>query len=84
MRYFVTKHCLARGEVEEAELRAFGDDPRYLHLATKGSSTQSFRLGRDAFATRAEAVADAKNRVRKKVASLRKQITKLEQLEFTE
>lgn len=43
-----------------------------------------FTLGRDAHRTREEAVAAAKKLREKRIASLRKQIAKLEKLEFGE
>jgi hypothetical protein len=44
---------------------------------------QTFRLGDGVFVSAADAIADAENRRIKRLASLRKQIAKLEALTFT-
>lgn len=74
---FVTKYALTRGIVEISSRLRVGSDlittneeyPQYLH---KG----------DWFSTEEEAKVDAENRRKKKIASLKKQIEKLEKLKF--
>lgn len=74
---FVTKYALTRGIVAISSRLTVGSDliitnekyPQYLH---KGSW----------FSTEEEAKVDAESRRKKKIASLKKQIEKLEKLKF--
>lgn len=79
MRYFISKYALTVG-IKERELRPSSSDPNYLYPADGGWTP--LKLGRDAFETREEAVAAANAARDKKVASLRKQLAKLEKLAF--
>lgn len=95
--YYLTKHCLSDGiveaDTETTELAGtFRSDPR-TQLSEAGTYVRHYRhpdswtydildVGKEAFADRADAVADAEKRRAKKLASLRKSIAKLEALEF--
>lgn len=74
--YWTSKYV---GRVGEATPRR-GDTPSAeTGLIDLGQSyTDLFRVGRDCWPTEAEAMADAERRRDKKIASLRKQIEKLE------
>ncbi|WP_065091521.1 hypothetical protein [Rhizobium leucaenae] len=78
MKYYATKYCLSDGEIDEKECE--GDDD-YVYWRSGHNSIQ-YRVGRDAFVDHSDA-AKAASAVRdKKVASLRKQIAKLEKMTF--
>lgn len=95
--YYLTKHCLTDGiveaDTETTEMAgAFTEKPR-TRLNGSGSAVHHYRkprdwfttihyIGKEAFKRREDAVADAEKRRAKKLASLRKQIAKLEALEF--
>lgn len=95
--YYLTKHCLTDGIVE-ANTRtremagAFRSEPR-TRLDISRTCVKHFRkpenwlcdshpIGKEAFERREDAVADAVKRRDRKLASLRKQIAKLEALTF--
>lgn len=77
-KIWISKYALSGGITEhEAEIR--GDN------AFPGAPFMSFtyfKMGRDAHLTREEAVAAAHAARKKKIASIKKQITKLEELKF--
>lgn len=81
--YWITKYCLS-GKITsiEAEPESYGSGQSELWVRTSGYSWTSFKVGRDAFDNEADAKADAEARRQKKIASLRKQIAKLEKLQF--
>ena len=76
---FVTKYCLGEGKIEKRVVKRV-DDGGYIYVMGLG---WSIKPGRDCFddfgaaAVRANAMRD------RKVASLKKQIARLEALEFT-
>lgn len=78
-KYYVTKYALSDG-IEEMELRPSIAPNSDGYLCGEGWS--SFKLGRDAFETRDDAVKAANAARIKKIASLQKQIEKLEKLAF--
>lgn len=77
-RVWVTKYALSGGIDEREVTRSSGGDD-YVYY---GRYHASYRLGRDAHLTLASALADAEKRRAQKIASLKKQITKLEKLRF--
>lgn len=95
--YYLTAHCLVDGivEVDTATTETAGmysNRPR-TRLSGTGDAVKHYRktndwisyrydIGKGAFKRREDAVADAEKRRAKKLASLRKQIAKLEALEF--
>lgn len=72
-RYYITKYALSGG------LSSMEAAPRDGYIY---QSWTSFKVGRDAFLEKQEALADCEARRLKKIASLRKQIAKLEKLTF--
>ena len=74
MKYFVTKYALSAGEIQERDCRQFGSFAQYEH--------HQFKIGKDAFEDRADAVTAARDARDKRIASLRRQIVNLEKLTF--
>lgn len=74
---WVTKYALTRG-IYQAEATTYSGG-KYAQIAGNWSS---FKLSTDAFKTEAEAKTNAEARRKKKIASLRKQIKKLQNLTF--
>lgn len=74
---FLSKYALSRGIVE-AQVRA----PANGRVFMDGMAWWSFKIGRDVHATKEEAVAAAEEAKKKKIASLQKQIKKIEALKF--
>lgn len=73
--FYVTKYALAYGIDQCPLVRDLGDG----WVSLDGLSS-CVRIGRDAFETRAEADADVRQRAARKIASLKKQLAKLEKL----
>ncbi len=97
MIYYLTKHCLTDGIVEAdtntTEKAGTSGGQARTRLDMSGTHVMHFRtpehwgydyleVGKQAFERREDAVADAVKRRDRKLASLRKQIAKLEALEF--
>lgn len=80
MRYFACKYALSYGAIREFE----SDDTPDKEYAydRRSSAWAQYKVGRDAFVTEAEAKAAANKLRLKKIASLKKQIEKLERLAF--
>lgn len=76
---FIVKYALSIGSIQTGEIDRLSIDPEYLF--TKGR-LDSFRLGRDMFLTMDEAVQAANLARTKKIASLHKQIKKLNAMRF--
>lgn len=76
MKVLITKYALTDG-IQEIEVEECGSDM----VRTPGSFTQYFHKG-EWFVLRADAVADAEQRRQRKLKSLRKSITKMENLKF--
>lgn len=79
MTAWITKYALSRTGIYEVEIRSISSD-RYVYTTNK--SAVSFILNVEAFETEAEARANARQRRDKKIESLRKQIAKLQAMEF--
>lgn len=79
MKYFTTRYTLSSGKIEEEELVTPTPDG---YLFKPDSVWGTFKLGRDAFADRSDAVKAAEVARAKKIASLKKQIAKLEKMTF--
>lgn len=76
---YVTKYALTKG-IEKCEASAIPSSDRYLRA--KGYSCTFLKKGKDVFETPEEAVAYAMSARDRKIASLRKQIAKLEKMTF--
>ena len=72
---FVTKWCLTQG-IEKCKVRSLNDGETYANILSRPFGM--LRIGRDVFLLHADAVANAQDRVRRKLKSLRKQRLKLE------
>ncbi|WP_454762354.1 hypothetical protein [Caulobacter segnis] len=71
-------------KIVELPVRASRADDRYVYDARPGSGGWTiFTIGKDVHETREEAVCAAEAARTKKIASLRRQITKLEKLNFS-
>lgn len=80
MKVWITKYCISDG-VFEAE--AVLPSPGHIYVECKTpKATVWCKLGRDAFDNREAALLDCEDRRKKKIASLRKQITQLDKLRF--
>lgn len=87
MKCFITKYTLTSGiiEVKDCEPQSYEpsspSDSKYVYGGS-GFSRQQFVVGRDAFEHEADAIAAVNTAVTKKIASLKKQIAKLEKMTF--
>jgi hypothetical protein len=81
--YWVTKYALSGGikKIEDGEVRDWSDGHKSL-IDPIDRWRPSYLIGREAFDNEADAKADAQSRRDKKIASLKKQIGKLEKLTF--
>jgi len=79
--YFITKYALTAG-VQRLPCRVSADEPEYV-WDNRPYYFTSYKLGRDAFETEADAIANAEARRTKKIAQLLKQIAALEKLIFS-
>ncbi|MDC2233564.1 hypothetical protein [Bacteroides thetaiotaomicron] len=80
-KVFITRYALTSGikEVEtEIHKSNFKDSPNYV----RDSAYSFYYIGKDAFLDKSEALNKAEDMRKKKIASLRKQIEKLEKMEF--
>lgn len=78
MKLYTTKYCLSDGAIDEKECDIDGD---YAYWK-EGYRRIQFRIGRDAFTDRTDAAKAASAMRDKKIASLRKQIVKLDKMQF--
>lgn len=78
---FTTKYALTGGIAEKRVAKHYSYDSR-AHVYVEGDTWTSYLLGRDAFDNLPDALANAEARRLKKIASLQKQIAKLEKLNF--
>lgn len=79
MKVFITKYALTQGIIET-------DDAEICSIAEKmiSSPKYGFFHGKDWHDTQAEAIAFAEEMRTKKIASLKKQIAKLEKINFNQ
>jgi hypothetical protein len=81
MKIWISKYALSGG-ITEHECSPPNDGSDYVHPGKPFATYVSFKLGRDAHTTREDAVKAADAARIKKIASMRKQIAKLEKLTF--
>lgn len=79
--FYISKYALAKGKITTAaaNVKRWADESEWIYL----SWSESFRVGRHAHRTAEAALAAAEAERTKKIASLRKQIAKLEALTFS-
>lgn len=77
MKVWITKYALTRGILEREGTQV---QPGMISVKEQGRAT--YFHGNDWQLTQADAVEDARTRRARKIAALKKQITKLEKMEF--
>ena len=82
MRYYFTNYALTTGiDVQDAdECKRLTCDDNY--ITNPAWSHTMCKLGRDVFDSKEAAIANAEERREKKIASLKRQIAKLESMKF--
>ena len=78
MKYYGCKYSLSTGSIKEFDGHQYSN-PAYVYDG-RGAGAIQHVIGRDAFPNRDDAVGAAKSMRDKKIASLKKQIAKLETL----
>ena len=79
-KVFITKYALTKGIIEkEVEIRSYGDGSKYAYV--KGEFN-GYKMTKDAFYNHENAIRKSEEMRQKKIASLKKQIAKLEKLSF--
>ncbi len=80
MKVWITKYALTKGLYEEEiEPPRAGSD----YVYTKGPYRVQFRLGKDAFVDRKQAVKEADRLRRNKINSLKRQVQSLTEMTFS-
>ena len=82
--YYITKYALSTGKLMVAEGQPSSYDPKYIKLDDEQYRWTSFTLNKDAFENRAQAMIALGKACAKKIASLKKQIAKIESMPFEE
>ena len=82
-KVFITKYALTSG-IKEMELEIVKSNFSNSQDYVREGSWTFFYIGKDVFLDKSEAVKTAEKMRKKKIASLRKQIEKLEKLSFNE
>lgn len=85
MKFYITKYALTQGiiEVDRGSVREVEIKDGRLLFWDKKSWMQVYSAG-EWYTEKRMAVADAEHRKQKKIASLKKQISKLEAMQFSE
>jgi len=83
MKFYITKHAVAKGivELDSSEIGAFRTEGGKLTYYDEGQWPVSYAAG-EWYTERSLAVLDAERRRDKKIESLRKQLDKLEKMKF--
>lgn len=79
--FYLAKYALSGGKIEVTTGELSASSPEWV-VAKRGGWWSTFKLGRDIFRTREEAIAGANELRKKKIASLQKQIKKLSEMVF--
>ena len=79
--FYLAKYALSKGEIEVVTGEWSKCDPEWV-TSKHGGLWSTFKLGREIFRTREEAVAKADELRKKRIASLHKQIKKLGEMVF--
>ena len=79
--FYLAKYALSSGKIEVVTSESSEREPEWVVLKQE-RWWLTFKLGRDIFRTREEAVARANEMRKKKIASLHKQIKKLSEMVF--
>lgn len=79
-KVFITKYALTKGIIEkEAEIHSYRDGSQFAFLKGEFSG---YKMSKDAFHDHENAIRKSEEMRQKKIASLKKQIAKLEKLSF--
>ena len=79
--FYLARYALGKGEIEVVTGEWSERDPEWV-TSKHGGWWSTFKIGREIFRTREEAVAKADELRKKKIASLHKQIKKLSEMVF--
>ena len=79
--FYLARYALGRGKIEVVTGGWLESDPEWV-TSKHGGLWSTFKLGREIFRTREEAVTKADELRKKKIASLHKQIKKLNEMVF--
>ena len=79
--FYLAKYALSKGKIEVVTGEWLDGDPKWV-TSKHGGLWSTFKLGREIFRTREEAVAKADELRKKRIASLHKQIKKLGEMVF--
>lgn len=82
-KVFITKYALTSG-IKEVETKIHKSTFKDYSYYVRDSAYSFHYIGKDAFLDKSEALNKAEDMRKKKIASLRKQIEKLEKLSFNE
>lgn len=77
-KVFITKYALSEG-IQEIDAVIYEINPNVIYVYY---NCQFFCIGKSAFLDKADAIKKAKEMRKKKIASLKKQISKLEKMTF--
>lgn len=80
-KYYITTYALTQG-IRHVDVDLDHWDQSFVHERIGGYCRATYKIGTDAFTSRDEAIANAEARRLKKIASLKKQIAKLEAMTF--
>lgn len=83
MKVWISKYALSDGITQHTAANSCFS-PGHVHEVSGFAGWASFELGKDAHMQRADAVKAADQMRKKKIASLKKQIAKLEAMKFEE
>ena len=82
MKFFLSKYALTGG-IKEAEGKMIAGDMKGFIYAKLDGYESIYVIGRDVHETREAAVEEAETMRKRKIASLRRQIAKIEELDFS-
>lgn len=78
-KVYITKYALSRGIIETCDYKISSRDPSWIYST---NHFYNYKIGRDVFFEREEAIKDAYQKRDKKIKSLKKQIDNLNTLKF--
>ena len=79
--FYLARYALSKGKIEVVTGEFSACDPEWV-TSKHGGLWSTFKLGREIFRTREEAVSKADELRKKKIASLHKQLKKLSEMVF--
>ena len=84
MRVWITKYALTSGifSVADAEIRKTIDGSEYIHIKESGLHMESYVFGNNYRLSKEDALIDAEKRRQKRIASLKRSLQKMENMNF--